>query len=262
MGRVPGGCLIIVLVPLAIYEAWLFTQQDPYRIKSLRRQLSIILTFLMLVASRYIWRRFSILISTNLWSVEVLLKFVLLIFLFLAQGTLVFHSMFAGTDPLWLSYVSTFAMGSVFLLTFSMVVIDIFSFFFRKVLCSSYQVSDLDRTAIKIRMLLSLISALILVVVGTVGVNSLKVEHVVVPMKGLHTHFNGTTLVQVSDIHLGPFNGKSTLSSVISEVNRVNGDIVVITGDLVDSSVMALKEAVLPLKDLKTKYGSYYITGT
>lgn len=121
--------------------------------------------------------------------------------------------------------------------------------------------SETDKTEIKIRMLLSLISALLLIVAGTIGVNSLKVEHVIVPMKGLHSKFNGTTIVQVSDIHLGPFNGRSRLSSVVEEVNRVKGDIVVITGDLVDSTVDALKEAVTPLKRLKTKYGVYYITG-
>ena len=262
MGRIQGVCLALMLALLAVYEAWIFTHWDPHRIKSLRKQLNIILSLLSIVASRYIWRRFSIFIDTSSWALEVLLKFVLLVFLLLGQGTFIFVSMFPGTDPLWLSYVVSFTVGSGFLLTFSMVVMDISSFLFRRILCRNYEVSGSGRTEIKIRTLLSLISALILVVVGTVNINSLDVERVVVPIKGLHSHFNGTTIVQVSDIHLGPFNGKSTLSSVVAEVNRVNGDIVVITGDLVDSSVAALKEAVMPLKQLKTKYGAYYITGT
>jgi predicted MPP superfamily phosphohydrolase len=110
-------------------------------------------------------------------------------------------------------------------------------------------------------MLLSLISALLLIVAGNRGINSLTVERVVVPMKGLHADWNGTTIVQISDIHLGPFNGQSRLNSVIKEVNSVKGDIVVITGDLVDSNVESLKEAVLPLRKLRTQFGSYYITG-
>ncbi len=81
------------------------------------------------------------------------------------------------------------------------------------------------------------------------------------PIKGLHPKFNGTTIVQISDIHLGPFNGRSKLKNVIEEVNKLDGDIVVITGDLVDSNVAALREAVVPLKDIKAKYGVFYITG-
>lgn len=254
-----AACLVAVLVPLALYEGWVLTHQDPCRIKSLRKQLAIFLSLLMLLASTYIWRRFNILVHTKVMSLDVLLKFLLLVFLVLAQGTLVFVAMLAGTDPPLLSYVATFTMGSIFLLTFSMIVIDICSFLYQRILCRSRGVSD--RTEIKIRMLLSLICALLLIIAGTIGVNSLKVEHVIVPMKGLHSKFNGTTIVQVSDIHLGPFNGRSRLGYVVEEVNRVKGDIVVITGDLVDSTVDALKEAVTPLKRLKTKYGAYYITG-
>ena len=92
-------------------------------------------------------------------------------------------------------------------------------------------------------------------------VNNLAIEHVTVPIKGLGKQMNGTTIIQVSDIHLGPFNGKSRLNSIVEKVNKLHGDIVVITGDLVDSSVESLKTTVTPLKKLKAKYGVYYITG-
>lgn len=110
-------------------------------------------------------------------------------------------------------------------------------------------------------MLLSLVGALILIIAGSFCVTNLAVERVTVPIKGLSSLYDGTTIVQISDIHLGPFNGKSRLNNIVQKVNGLQGDIVVITGDLVDSSVEALKEAVQPLKELQTKYGVYYITG-
>ena len=142
-----------------------------------------------------------------------------------------------------------------------MLVYDMCSFVYRKVACSTRRFRSYDAIEIKIRSLLSLISGLGLIIVGTFVVNNLTVELVTVPLKGLDPKINGTTVVQISDIHLGPFNGKARLNSVVEKVNQLQGDIVVITGDLVDASVKDLKEAVVPLKKLKARYGVYYITG-
>lgn len=224
-------------------------------------QLCLVVNLIFCLCSRYIWKRLSILVPAKF---IVFVKFLLLICLILAQLSFAFLAgMMVRTDPLLLSYITAFSAGSVAILAFSMVVIDICSFLYRRILCRN-EVSgsgDIDRTEIKVRMLLSLIAALFLIVVGNIGVSSLRVEYVTVPMSGLHPLYNGTTIVQVSDIHLGPFNGRSTLNSVVEQVNRVKGDVVVITGDLVDSSVEALREAVVPLKRLRTKYGVYYVTG-
>ena len=41
----------------------------------------------------------------------------------------------------------------------------------------------------------------------------------------------------------------------------IKPDIVVITGDLVDSTVEKLKQVVLPLKKLNSRYGVFFVTG-
>jgi hypothetical protein len=48
---------------------------------------------------------------------------------------------------------------------------------------------------------------------------------------------------------------------MVDAVNALNPDIVAITGDLVDGSVRKLKEHVAPLEQLKSRYGSYFVTG-
>jgi predicted MPP superfamily phosphohydrolase len=44
-------------------------------------------------------------------------------------------------------------------------------------------------------------------------------------------------------------------------VNRLNVDLVAITGDLVDGSVKALGEHIESLSDLQSGYGTYFVTG-
>lgn len=254
-------CVIGLLLPLIILEVWVISCQEPFRIKSLRMQLNIILAVVMFVCSRYIWNRFNILFHRRalFYNLGILFRILMFAFLVSSQFGIVCVFLLVQTDPPLLSFVATFSMGSVVLLTFCMIVTDICSFLYHKLSCKKTR--SLNKADIKIRSLLSLISALILVVAGTKIANNLTVEHVTVPVKGLSHKLNGTTIVQISDIHLGPFNGKSRLNSIVDEVNQLQGDIVVITGDLVDSSVNSLREAVLPLKRLKTKHGAYFITG-
>ena len=83
-----------------------------------------------------------------------------------------------------------------------------------------------------------------------------------IPVKGLNPRLNGTTLVQMSDLHLGPYSGRSALQRVLSEVNALEADLVVITGDLVDGSVASLRGAVEPLKGIHSRHGVFFCTGT
>jgi len=89
----------------------------------------------------------------------------------------------------------------------------------------------------------------------------LKTVSVEIPVKGLHPDLDGFTIVQISDIHIGPTIKGKFLTHVVERVNRLNPDFIAITGDLVDGSVASLKNHILPLKDMKATYGSYFITG-
>ena len=253
-----------ICVIFLAFEVWVFTSQEPFRIKTLRKQLSIVLSIVMFICSKYIWKRLNVLIRTkSVFHFGFALKALVLIFLLMAQVTIFCLHFLVQTDPPILSYLASFGLGSVILLSYCMIVYDICSYIYRRLIFSgSRSFRSYNALEVKIRSLLSLVSALGLIVTGTMAVNNLTVELVTVPVKGLSSHINGTTIIQISDIHLGPFNGKSTLISLVKNVNQLQGDIVVITGDLVDASVENLRDAVLPLKKLKARYGVYYITGT
>ncbi|XP_033126070.1 transmembrane protein with metallophosphoesterase domain-like [Anneissia japonica] len=87
------------------------------------------------------------------------------------------------------------------------------------------------------------------------------IKKVDVPINNLPKSFDGTRIVQVSDIHLGPTVGRSQLQRAIQLINSLNPDLVSITGDLVDSPVEYLSEAALPLTQISPPYGTYFVTG-
>jgi predicted MPP superfamily phosphohydrolase len=51
------------------------------------------------------------------------------------------------------------------------------------------------------------------------------------------------------------------VEGIVEAVNRLNPDLVAITGDLVDGSVLELGAQVAPLSRLVSKHGSYFVTG-
>lgn len=88
-----------------------------------------------------------------------------------------------------------------------------------------------------------------------------QVKRVDVPIAGLPAGFEGFTIAQLSDVHVGPTIRKPYVQALVDRVNALGADIVAITGDLVDGSVPALSAHVAPLATLKSRHGSFFVTG-
>lgn len=88
-----------------------------------------------------------------------------------------------------------------------------------------------------------------------------RVKRVEVELEKLPVELDGTTIVQLTDVHVGPSIGRRFIESVVETVNGLEPDLIVITGDLVDGSVARLAHAVAPLSDLRARFGSYFVTG-
>ncbi len=82
-----------------------------------------------------------------------------------------------------------------------------------------------------------------------------------VPIAGLDPAFDGFTIAQLSDIHVGPTIGRGFVESVVARVNGARPDLVAITGDLVDGSVAELAGDIAPLADLRFAEGTFFVTG-
>lgn len=87
------------------------------------------------------------------------------------------------------------------------------------------------------------------------------VVRVDVPIKDLPAAWQGFTVAQISDIHVGPTIKQRYLRRIVDRVNALQADVVAITGDLVDGRVSELAEHVAPLADLRARHGTYFVTG-
>ena len=87
------------------------------------------------------------------------------------------------------------------------------------------------------------------------------VVRVDVPIKNLPAALHGFSITQISDIHVGPTIKRGYLSAIVQAVNRLDADMVAVTGDLVDGSVRDLAQHVAPLADLSSRHGTYFVTG-
>lgn len=68
---------------------------------------------------------------------------------------------------------------------------------------------------------------------GTHARHELEVTHRVFPIQNLPDSFVGMRLVQISDIHLEEFTEPSFLEHVVDEINVLNPEMVLLTGDFV-----------------------------
>ena len=77
--------------------------------------------------------------------------------------------------------------------------------------------------------------------------------------------FDGLKIVHFSDLHYLRITNKETTKNIIKEINILNPDIVVFTGDLIDKDYTPTNTDINDLKELllsiKSKYGKYSVIG-
>ncbi len=93
------------------------------------------------------------------------------------------------------------------------------------------------------------------------ALSPVKIENVVARLRGLPSALRGFTIVQLTDIHVGPTIGKSFIEELVRRTNALEPDVVAITGDLVDGSVAELGPLVAPLAELNARHGVFFVTG-
>lgn len=87
-------------------------------------------------------------------------------------------------------------------------------------------------------------------------------REIVVPIKGLPKAFEGFTIAQISDMHLGSFfDNTEAVQKGIQKVIDLNADMICFTGDLVNNKADEAKPFAHVLKKLSAPYGVYSVLG-
>lgn len=87
------------------------------------------------------------------------------------------------------------------------------------------------------------------------------VREVGIAIAGLPSALQGLRIVQLSDVHVGPTIRRGFVQRLVAQVNALEADLVAITGDLVDGSVGELRTHVQPLAALRSRHGTFFVTG-
>lgn len=88
-----------------------------------------------------------------------------------------------------------------------------------------------------------------------------RIRHIDIPLPDLPRALWDFRIVQLTDVHIGPTIRRQFLTRVVDEVNELQADAVAITGDLVDGSVASLGSQVEALRELKSRHGTFFVTG-
>ncbi len=93
------------------------------------------------------------------------------------------------------------------------------------------------------------------------GRRSPALEQITVSLETLPVEVSGFTLVQLSDLHLGPLTSIERLRGIVDRVNGLSPDLVVITGDLIDPDIDQEATFCQCLKGIKARHGVLAVAG-
>ncbi len=94
------------------------------------------------------------------------------------------------------------------------------------------------------------------------GKYNFTVRRIRLSFPNLPKAFDGTKIVQFSDIHLGSFNGKTEkIEEAVQMINKVEADYILFTGDMVNTLAVEMKPYISVLRSLQAKKGKFSILG-
>ena len=93
------------------------------------------------------------------------------------------------------------------------------------------------------------------------AIRPVQVKPLTVRLKKLPQSLRGFRIVQLTDMHVGPTIGRDFVEDVVAKVNKLDADVVAITGDLIDGTIDEIGEAVRPLGEIRSKHGTFFVTG-
>ncbi len=96
---------------------------------------------------------------------------------------------------------------------------------------------------------------------GIVNAADIRVRRVTVKLPGLPASWRGRVAALVTDTHLGHIKGYRFLTRLVGMLRQLKADVVFISGDLFDGTKVDARRLVSPWKQLRPKFGSYFVTG-
>jgi len=136
----------------------------------------------------------------------------------------------------------------------------IFTFFFIIILDLVKRITGLPLSA-GACLSISFFISFILLGMGVKQANTIQKTMIKVPTSKLPEGCQRLRIVQLTDLHLGPFVGLPLLAQILRKVREADPDIVVVTGDLADGKLTGRRREISMLRRIRPKYGMYAVPG-
>ena len=121
------------------------------------------------------------------------------------------------------------------------------------------------------KLLIKIFGILLVLIVGTIlysryiATSGLITNEIVINDNNIPTSFDGLKIVHFSDLHYTRIITKERVNDIVEEINLINPDIVVFTGDLVDTDKVLTEDdkifLIESLSNINSTYGKYAIYG-
>lgn len=84
------------------------------------------------------------------------------------------------------------------------------------------------------------------------------IESLRIPLK----NFKGRiSAVQISDLHIGGLIEENVVRGIVQQINTLNPDFIVLTGDIVDAEISRVSKAIEEISKLQAPLGIYFVLG-
>lgn len=118
---------------------------------------------------------------------------------------------------------------------------------------------------IKILLIIIIVISLIVLYSRYIATKGLKTNEIVINNQNINEDFDGLKVVHFSDLHYKRIITKTRIEEIINEINLINPDLVIFTGDLIDNDSKITEEDIKYLKEtlskINSKYGKYAVIG-
>jgi predicted MPP superfamily phosphohydrolase len=89
----------------------------------------------------------------------------------------------------------------------------------------------------------------------------IETKEITIESNQIPDNFNGIKIVYLSDVHAGPFYNKDRLDNLVSQVNNLHPDLILLGGDYVSGEDTYINSTFDSLNKLKAPLGVYAVLG-